>query len=119
MSIAAMRPKLGILAACDSGVFHVEQAGGQGWGPIRLHPFQRDFLRELIDTYDAEGFRRFRRALAGWPKKFGKSSFGGLVGVWHLVFDDTETSRDVRSLAGDMDQSRITLQMGQSIIKNS
>lgn len=113
------RPKIGIVEACDKGVFYVEQPGGRGWGPIRLHSFQRDFLREAIDTYDAGGYRRFRRALYGVMKKLGKTTTAGVIGTWHLMFDDTETNRDVRSISGDMDQSRISLHIGQGIIRNS
>jgi hypothetical protein len=117
--MVAQRPQLGMVEACDRGVFHVEQPGGRGVGPIRLVPVQRDFLTAVIDTYDAAGYRRFRQAAYSVVKKFGKTTTAALTGTWHLLFDDTESNREIYSLAGDMDQAAIALELGKRIIRGS
>ena len=115
----ASRPRLGFLEAVDAGIFHLERTGGRGVGPVALYPLQRQFIRDVFDHYDDSDSRRYRRALFSVPKKWGKTTMGALTGVWHLLFDDTERYREIYSLAGDYDQSRISLKMGQRIIKQS
>jgi len=57
---------------------------GQGHGePVKLAPFQRDFLEQaLADRMDL--------AVLGTPRGNGKSTFGGALAVWAL-YDDDET----------------------------
>src|SRR5262245_14259690 len=100
---------LGFLEAVDAGMFYLEQPGAKGVAPVKLYPKQREFFREVFDTYNAEGYRRFRQAIFSVPKKFGKSGSASLAGTWHLLFDDTERNREVYSLAGDFDQALITM----------
>lgn len=116
---SSTRPRLGFLEAVDADVFWLERAGGQGIGPARLYPVQRDFLRRVFDTYDGAGMRPYRQAIYSVVKKAGKTTTAGLAGLWHLLFDETEAYREVYSLAGDYDQARISLKMGQRIIRQS
>ena len=57
---------------------------GQGHGkPVKLAPFQRDFLEQILtDGVDL--------AILGTPRGNGKSTFGGALATW-AVFDDDET----------------------------
>jgi phage terminase large subunit-like protein len=109
---------LGFLEAVDAGMFWLERPGAEGVAAVRLYPIQREFFREVFDTY-ANGARRFRQAAYCVPKKFGKSASASLAGVWHLLFDETERNREVYSLAGDFDQALITVKGGQRIIRHS
>lgn len=113
------RPRLGFLEAIDRGAFWVERTAGRGVGPLQLYSLQRTFIHDVWDTYDEDGRRRFRRAIYSVPKKWGKTTLGGLSGVYHLLFDDTEAYREVYSIAGDRDQSAISLKIGQRIIEQS
>ena len=51
---------LSFLEAIDAGVFHLERPGAVGVGPVRLYPIQREFFREVFDTY-IDGTRRYRK----------------------------------------------------------
>ena len=107
---------LSFLEAIDAGVFHLERPGAVGVGPVRLYPIQREFFREVFDTY-IDGTRRYRQAAYCVPKKFGKSASASLAGAWHLLFDETERNREIYSLAGDHDQALITMRGAQKIIQ--
>jgi phage terminase large subunit-like protein len=65
------------------------------------------------------GVRRFRRAVYSVPKKFGKTSFGAMQGLYHLLFDPFEHDREIYSLAGDLDQALLTLFAGKKMIRRS
>jgi len=57
---------------------------GQGHGqPVKLAPFQNDFLEEVL----AQGIDL---SILGTPRGNGKSTFGGALAVWAL-FDDDDT----------------------------
>lgn len=115
----ASRPRLGFLEAVDAGVFWLERTGGRGVGPVELYPLQRQFIRDVWDTYDGSDLRPVRQPIFSVPKKFGKTSTAALAGTYHLIFDITESFREVYSVAGDYDQSSISLKMGQKIIRQS
>ena len=57
---------------------------GQGHGqPVRLAPFQKEFLEEILtDGIDL--------SILGTPRGNGKSTFGGALAVWG-AFDDDDT----------------------------
>ena len=82
------------MEACDKGLFHVEQAAGRGAGPLRLFPVQRRSSR-CDRNVRPGGLALHRQAVYSVVKKFGKTTTAALFGVWHLLFDDTESSREV------------------------
>ncbi len=109
---------LGFLEAVDAGLFHVERPGA-GVGPVQLYPLQRQFGAAVWDARTPDGRRPYRRAVFSMPKKAGKSTFSAVQALFHLLFDHVEPDREIYSLAGDMDQACITLNLGKRIVQRS
>jgi phage terminase large subunit-like protein len=79
--------------------------GGRG-APLRLIPWQRDFVRRLFGWRREDGTRRYRTAYLEVAKKNGKSSLFSGVSL-HLLVGDREARPEVYLNAYDRDQARI------------
>ncbi len=75
--------------------------------PLKLLPWQKDWLVELFELDPETGLRRYREALLGVPKKNGKS--GLLAGVAHylLVGDGEPAAKVVVAGAGEESANNI------------
>ena len=86
---------------------------GEGHGkPLRLAPFQKDFLRKaLAPNVDI--------AVLATPRGNGKSSFGGALAVWALFDDDETGSPQVPIIATTLAQAqRSCYGVALSMIRN-
>lgn len=87
---------------------------GQGHGkPVRLAPFQKDFLEScLADSIDL--------AVLGTPRGNGKSTFGGALAVWALYDDDETGAPQVPIVATTIGQAiRSCYGVAASMVKKS
>ncbi|MCX6762232.1 MAG: terminase large subunit, partial [Candidatus Moranbacteria bacterium] len=92
----------------DIVVFLEEQYILENGKPIVLEEFQKKILRDIFQTKDKNGLRKYNLALAGFPKKNGKSTMSSGVALYMLF---TELNAEVYSVAGDKDQAKIIFQM--------
>jgi phage terminase large subunit-like protein len=86
--------------------------------PFRLEPWQREVIREIYGTLDADGRRRYREALIGIARKNGKSTLAGALALYHLCFDG-EPAAEVYSLAASKDQARIVFHEARALAEAS
>ncbi len=101
----------------DITIFLEEQYILESGKPIRLEPFQKKILREIFQTKDAGGLRRYNLALLGIPKKNGKSTIASGVALYMLFAD--VSNAEVYSVAGDKDQAKIIFQMTKRAIERN
>ena len=73
--------------------------------PLRLAPWQRTLINELMATGSA-GRRRHRIGYVGLPRKNGKSTLGAALALYGLLADG-EPGAEVYSCAGDRRQAEI------------
>jgi hypothetical protein len=88
-------------------------------GPIALYPTQRDFLHEMFEARDEFGLRKYRRGVFSLPKKSGKTATGALCGLYMLCFDEFELTREVDSIATDLDQARLIFTEATRMVERS
>ena len=97
----------------DITVFLEEQYILENGKPIKLEPFQKKVLRDIFQTKDKKGLRKYNLALMGVPKKNGKSTLASGIALYMLF---TEPNAEVYGAAGDKDQARIIFQMTKKAI---
>lgn len=86
--------------------------------PLILHEVQRDFLRQIFGWVRTDGTRRFRTAYVEVPRKFGKSTIAGGVGLY-LMIGDGEKGSEVYSSATKKDQASICWKDAAAMVKTS
>ena len=69
-----------------------------------LQPWQKRMLWELFEINESTGFRRFRRALIGIPRKNGKTELCAILALY-LMIADGERSAEVYCAAASEDQA--------------
>lgn len=72
---------------------------------MRLRPWQRELLDDLF-TLRPDGYRQYRTALIGLPRKNGKSGLCSGLALYGLIADG-ELGAEVYSCAGDKDQAKV------------
>lgn len=100
----------------DITVFLEEQYILEDGKPIKLEPFQKKVLRDIFQTKDKKGLRKYNLALMGVPKKNGKSTLASGIALYMLF---TEPNAEVYGAAGDKDQARIIFQMTKKAIERN
>ena len=73
---------------------------------IQLEPWQCFIFTTIFGWVDAEGFRRFRKALIVLPRKNGKSAMASIVGLYGLAMD-REPGAEVYAAATTRDQAKV------------
>lgn len=101
----------------DICVFLEEQYILDNNKPIKLEDFQKEILRDVFQTKDGNGFRKYNLALIGFPKKNGKSTLASGVALYMLFAD--VSNAEVYSIAGDKDQAHIIFQMTKKAIERN
>jgi len=101
----------------DIVVFLEEQYILENGKPIVLEEFQKKILRDIFQTKNKDGYRRYNMALVGVPKKNGKSTLASGIALYMLFAD--VTNAEVYSVAGDKDQARIIFQMTKKAIERN
>ena len=66
----------------DIVVFLEEQYILEDSKPIKLEEFQKKILRDIFQTKNINGFRRYNLVLIGVPKKNGKSTMASAVALY-------------------------------------
>lgn len=89
---------------------------GQG-EPLRLDPFQKDFIHNVYDPVDSAGRRLIRRALLSIARKNGKSALAAGLVLAHLVGPEAKTFGEVVSAASDREQAAHIYKMAAQMIQ--
>ena len=85
---------------------------------VRLEPWQRKLLGDILATRRPDGRRRYNMALIGLAKKNGKSEMGAMVATWFAFCDEPEG--EIVIAANDMEQaSTITFKRVARAIRNN
>lgn len=100
----------------DIVVFLQEQYILEDGKPIVLQEFQKKILRDIFQTKDKNGFRKYNLAVLGMCKKNGKSTMASAVALYSLF---TEMNGEVYGVAGDKDQAKIIFQMTKRAIERN
>ena len=100
----------------DIVVFLQEQYVLEDGKPIVLQDFQKEILRDIFQTKDKNGLRRYNLAVLGMCKKNGKSTIASAVALYSLF---TEMNGEVYGVAGDKDQAKIIFQMTKRAIERN
>ncbi|MDD5489301.1 MAG: terminase large subunit [Candidatus Moranbacteria bacterium] len=101
----------------DISVFLQEQYILEDGKPIALEEFQKKILRDIFQTKDKNGLRKYNLALVGVPKKNGKSTLASGIALYMLFAD--VSNAEVYSVAGDKDQAKIIFQMTKKAIERN
>lgn len=95
------------------------QSKGQWAGqPLRLMPWQKDFLMRAYGWRRADGTRRFRKIYKEVPKKNGKSTEISGLSLYHEIADD-EPGAEVYVNAYDLSQARIVFDEALRMVQAS
>lgn len=100
----------------DIVVFLEEQYILEDGKTIKLEEFQKKILRDIFQTKNTNGFRKYNMVLIGVPKKNGKSTIASAVALYSLF---TEMNGEVYGVAGDKDQAKIIFQMTKRAIERN
>lgn len=105
---------------CDFLETFCKQSKGRKWAgqPIRLLPWQRDFLMRLFGWRRPDGTRRYRTAYLEIPKKNGKSTLISGLALFLLVADG-EPGAEVYCLAYDGKQARVVFDEAARMVRKS
>ncbi len=101
----------------DICVFLEEQYILEDGKSIVLQDFQKKILRDIFQTKDKKGLRKYNLALLGIPKKNGKSTLASGVALYMLFAD--VSNAEVYSVAGDKDQAKIIFNMTKKAIERN
>lgn len=85
---------------------------------IELLPWQHNFLSDVYGTIDKRGRRQYTTAYLEIPKKNGKSTLGGGIGLYH-TFADGERRGEVYSCAGDRSQASLVFDIAVDMVDQS
>lgn len=85
---------------------------------IKLEPFQKNILRRVFGWLKKDGTRRFRTAYVEIPRKNGKSTLLGGVGIY-LEVADREPGAEVYSSATKKDQAAILWKDAAKMVEQS
>jgi phage terminase large subunit-like protein len=85
---------------------------------LYLEPWQCFFLTTIFGWVDAEGYRRFRKALIVIPRKNAKTTIAAGVGLYLLALDD-EPGAEIYSAATSRDQAKISWDMAKRMAQRT
>jgi phage terminase large subunit-like protein len=86
--------------------------------PLLLTELQREIFTQIFGWLRRDGTRRFRTAYVEVPRKFGKSTVAGGIGLY-LVVADGEQGAEVYSSATKKDQAAICWKDAVAMVKGS
>lgn len=98
---------------------HIRQTKGR-WAnlPLTYEPWQREFLNDAFRLDPATGLRLYREVLLGVPRKNGKSTMAGGIGLYLLVADG-EQGPEVYAAAAARDQARVVFDQARQFVQAS
>lgn len=113
------------LADAEEVIWVVEQLvhikGEKARTPIRLEPFQKDFIREMLSIVDADAeipMRQYRRVLFGIARKNAKSTLIAAIAI-ALLICEREAGMDIIVASGKREQAGIILGIAKGMVKYS
>lgn len=84
-------------------LLRVPSGEGQG-GPMRLRPWQKQFIRDLYAPH-VDGNRRVRRAILSVARKNGKTAIIAAIALAHLIGPEAIKNGEIYSAANDREQA--------------
>lgn len=84
--------------------------------PIRLEPWQKDFIRRLFGTARADGLRQYRNGFLFIPRKNGKSTLAAGIALFCLV-GDGEKGAEIYSAANDREQASLVFNEAAAMVR--
>nr|WP_278377050.1 terminase TerL endonuclease subunit [Brucella anthropi] len=84
-------------------LLRVPSGEGQG-GPMRLRPWQKQFILDLYAPH-ANGNRRVRRAILSVARKNGKTAIIAAIALAHLIGPEAIKNGEIYSAANDREQA--------------
>ena len=84
-------------------LLRVPSGEGQG-GPMRLRPWQKQFIRDLYAPH-VDGNRRVRRAILSVARKNGKTAIIAAIALAHLIGPESIKNGEIYSAANDREQA--------------
>ncbi|MFN3261280.1 MAG: terminase large subunit [Pikeienuella sp.] len=79
--------------------------------PLRLHPYQQDFIRDVYNRLDPETRRRVvKQAFLSVARRNGKGLLAGVIVLAHLVGPVRKPNSLIMSAANDRDQAGVVFQ---------
>ena len=98
---------------------HLRHTKGEWSGqPFKLQHWQEQFLRDLFDTVDKNGLRKYRTAYLEVPRKMGKSTLAAGVALYLLLLDG-EMGAEIYSAAADKEQASIVFNQAVQMIEQN
>lgn len=88
---------------------------GKPWAWV---PWQRDLIRTLFGTVDADGLRQYQTCFVAIPKKNGKSEMAAAIGGL-LTLADFESGAEVYSAAADRAQAALCFDVFAQMCRQS
>lgn len=86
---------------------------------FELEDWQKDdIIRPLFGTLNPDGYRQYRTALIGMPRKSGKSTLAAGIAL-KLTFADGEPGAEVYSAAADREQAGIVFETAKKMVMSS
>jgi phage terminase large subunit-like protein len=86
--------------------------------PFGLMAWQRDIIRQLFGTVNADGTRQYRTCYIELPRKNGKSTMAAAIALY-LLFVDGEPGAEVYSAANDRGQASLVFNEAASMVRQS
>lgn len=117
----ATRPKIDEAAAAKAVDFIERLTHTQGiWAGQRfiLMPWQREIIRVLFGTVNADGSRQYRTAYIEIPRKNGKTELAAAIALY-LLFRDGEDGAEIYGAAADRDQASLVFQRAAQMVRQN
>lgn len=86
-------------------------------GPFILRDWQRDFIRDIYDPCDADGYRLVRNAILSVGRKNGKTALIAALVLCHLVGPEAEANGEIYSAANEREQAAIVYKMAAQFVR--
>ena len=82
-----------------------------------LEPWQREYLRKLLYTYNEDGTRQYRRSLLALPRKNGKTQMCAALALYMGFCDDE--GAEVIAAAGDRSQAGLLFDAAKQLLESA
>ena len=97
----------------------IKQSIGQFSGqPLRLEPFQRDFINDVLSRDAVTGKRRYSEAMLLLPRKSGKSTLAAALAIFQTLRDAGKEPQTIVA-ATSKDQAAVIFRQIRAFIANN
>ena len=84
--------------------------------PFVLREWQKQWIRDIFGTVNADGSRRYRTTYVEIPRKNGKSEIAAAIALY-LLFGDGELGAEIYGAAGDREQASIVFDVAAAMVR--